>query len=320
MENKKVIIGIALFLVLVAIGFGIYFGLKPTTSSTTTSAPSSTTPIDLDKLTSSILNRPMENYEDGNKLILCSNIRNQNYKNAINSMLDVANVENNKDIMTYEQINFIIKDNNGKIIMDLKEEDEKRQFISSEISKLKTLMNTLDTKFKDKANYVYLFYLLKDYINQYLGNPKLNLNEEQEKKLIYIFSPTVLTILLSGVLSIYVKNIVKWDEDIISYENNKLKFDTSKLQNYGELNMLKQYLEGKSITDSVKIMYDMYKNKYKLQKNSMVIIIHEFDFKNEDFINTFDSTKECVNTFTEFYSLQFKYADKLLPTYANLNR
>lgn len=292
-------------------------------------APAAAEEKTLDEKAAEIINKPsttVEDFDDG--LVICSNPRNENYEKAILLLLDIFENKENNEMLSYSRSNFIVKDGD-KIILDLKEEQEKQNFAMSELSKIRKLMETLDKRFGKKANYVHLFFVIKDYLVNIIGSPKDNLDEKQKLKFIDVFAPVYLFAIIYYPFQYYISNEVDWSEDIFTYENNKLVFNPVKIQNeYYDRSEIKRFAdkaEGKSIREIVVLMMQSVFEPRQPGESRQAININTFktffkknDYENEDFINTFNGLNtSCIKTSDkEYYKKKFKYSDIFKNIYA----
>jgi hypothetical protein len=312
-KNPKIFWGTIVFVVIaIALGVGLGIGLQVKDEEKT-----------LDEKAAEIINKTSTTVEDfDNGLIICSNPRNENYQKAILLFIDIFEKKENNEMLSYQMKNFIVKDGD-KTIMDLKEEQEKKNFAMSEFSKVRKLMETLDKRFGKKANYVHLFFVIKDYLVSLIGNPKDNLDEKQKLNFIDIFAPVYLFGIIYLPFQYYITNEVDWSEDIFTYENNKLAFNPAKIQNeYYERSEIKRFADnavGKSISEITEMnlkrqeeSLEQFKknnnnnNNYKI----LTMTLNKIDYENEDFINTFNSSNDCIKSSDkEYYNKKFKYSD-----------
>ena len=201
--------------------------------------------------------------------------------------------------------------------MDLKEEEEKQNFMVSEFSKIRKLVETLDKKFGNNANYVHLFFIIRNYLPRLLGDAKDNLDEQQKLKNIDTFAPIILFMIISFPFEYYVTNRADWSDDIFTYENNKLEFNPSKIQNYNEAapseisNFAKRSV-GKSLKETIEhLLSNANERPRPNQPNIAKLTLNKIDYENDDFINTFNGLNtSCIKTSdTEYYKKKFKYSD-----------
>jgi hypothetical protein len=313
-KNPKIFWGTIVFIVIaIALGVGLGIGLQ---------APEAPQLKDkektLDEKAAEIINKPsttVENFDNGP--IICSNPRNENYQKAILLFIDIFEKKENNEMLSYSTRNFIVKDGD-KTIMDLKEEQEKKNFAMSEFSKVRKLMETLDKRFGKKANYVHLFFVIKDYLVSLIGNPKDNLDEKQKLKFIDIFAPVYLFAIIYFPFQYYITNEVDWSEDIFTYENNKLAFNPAKIQNeYYKRSEIKRFADngvGKSISEitamNLKRQEESLEQNNNNNYNIFTMTLNKIDYENEDFINTFNSSNDCIKSSDkEYYNKKFKYSD-----------
>ena len=293
-----------LIAIVIAIIIALVIGLQPPAKEKT-----------LDEIAANIINKSstVENFDDP---IICSNIRNENYKNAIMLFIDVFGKKENLDLLTFSRNNYIVKDGDT-IIMDLKEEEEKQNFMVSEFSKIRKLVETLDKKFGNNANYVHLFFIIRNYLPRLLGDAKDNLDEQQKLKNIDTFAPIILFMIISFPFEYYVTNRADWSDDIFTYENNKLEFNPSKIQNYNEAapseisNFAKRSV-GKSLKETIEHLLSKANERPRPnQPNIYKLTLNKIDYENDDFINTFNGLNtSCIKTSdTEYYKKKFKYSD-----------
>lgn len=313
-KNPKIFWGTIIVFVVIAIALGVGLGIGLQAPS-----PVKDKEKTLDEKAAEIINKPsttVENFDNG--LIICSNPRNENYQKAILLFIDIFENKENNEMLSYQGRNFIVKDGD-KTIMDLKEEQEKKNFAMSEFSKVRKLMETLDKRFGKKANYVHLFFVIKDYLVSLIGNPKDNLDENKKLKFIDIFAPIYLFAIIYFPFQYYITSEVDWSEDIFTYENNKLAFNPAKIQNeYYERSEIKRFADngvGKSISEITEMNLKRQEEspeQFKKNNNNNYYIVtmnlNKIDYENEDFINTFNSSNDCIKSSDkEYYNKKFKY-------------
>jgi hypothetical protein len=312
-RNPKIFWGIvAAIVVIITLAVGLEVGLKSPAPVAPEPAKAPVPNKTLNERAAEIINKPttvVEKFEDGS--IICSNPRNENYEKAILLFLDIFENKENNELLSYSTTNFIVKDGD-KIIMDLKEEKEKQNFAISELSKIRKLMNTLDKRFGKKANYVHLFFIIKEYLMNLVGQPKDNLDEKQKLKFIDIFAPVFLFIIILLPFKYYISNEVDWSEEIFTYKNNKLEFNSEKIKNnenykISEIKFFGDDYVGKSIIEIIKMLLD--KRESNIPKTLSKMTLNKTDYENEDFINTFNSSNACIKSSDkQYYNKTFKYS------------
>jgi hypothetical protein len=322
-KNPKtfwVIVAIVIIL-FISLIVGLIIGLKPKTTETTTEPTTETTTEPtivvpektLDEKISGIVNLPtvIEKFDDG--IIICSNPRNENYKEAILLFLDILNKEN-IEMLSYSKQNIIVKDGD-KIIMDMKEEKDKKEFVISELSRIRKLMKILDERFGKKANYVHFYLIFGDYMNSMLGQPENNIDKT---KFIDIFSPIYLFLVIQITFNLYISNKLDWSDEFITYENSKFKVNQlEKMKNDerfkgGEIGYVSSMINDKSLREILEILLQ---NQPPLeQMPSYKLILNKINYENDDFINTFDSSNACnIASDERFYEKTFKLKKMLQP-------
>ena len=313
-KNPRIFWGSSFAFVIVIIAVvALVVGLQPSTQDKPTDKPKG-----LDERAAEIINRPstVENFDDP---IICPNIRNENYKNAIMLFLDIMGKEEARDLLTLSRTNYIVKDGD-KIIMDLKGEEEKQNFVVSELLKIRKLMETLDKKFGNNANYVHLFFIIRDYLTRFSGDIKDedDLDEQQKLKMIDIFAPAFLFSIIYMPFEYYVTNRADWSDDIFTYENNKLEFNPTNIKNYNaeessEIGNFAKRSVGKSVKEMITEILSLSKGggPRPNQPNINKLTLNKIDYENDDFINTFNGLNtSCMKTSDkEYYKKKFKYSE-----------
>jgi TM2 domain-containing membrane protein YozV len=257
----------------------------------------------VDELTSEIFNKTNENFTDivgtynsNDNVIICKNIRNQNYKNLLLLITDIYSDVNSYDFFEFNNIGLEVKDKTTSIYYE--DKDLIRNFIISEMKKIQNLIQTLEIKFNGDVNYIHLFIVLQDYLNSIMLemieiNP-VNFNDDKINK---ILLPTTLFNVQNILNYEYLTNSLDWTNNTIVYnKENGFEVGTKEKPSSGQ-QFLVEYLRNKTISqvmenDRREISASPNYPKYtSLQKFSIDIL--NFD---DDFMNTFNgSNNNCKN-------------------------
>ena len=262
----------------------------------------------LDEKISGIVNLPtvIENFDDG--IIICSNSRNENYKEAILLFLDTL-TEKNIEMLSFSKAKNIIVRDGDKIIMDMKEEKDKKDFLISELSRIRKLMKTLDKRFGKKTNYVHLLMVLIDYMGSILPP------DPPEDKFMDVFAPILAIQIIMIPFRLYISNKLDWSDEFITYENSKFKVNQlEKMKNDerfkgGEIAYLSSMINDKSLREIAEIML-----KQPRPNQPFKLLLNKINFENDDFINTFDSSNVCnIASDERWWEKTFKLKKMLQP-------
>jgi TM2 domain-containing membrane protein YozV len=257
----------------------------------------------VDELTSEIFNKTSENFTDiagtynsNDNVIICKNIRNQNYKNLLLLITDIYSDVNSYNFFEFNNIGLEVKDKTASIYYE--DKDLIQKFIISEMKKIQNLIQTLEIKFNGDVNYIHLFIVLQDYLNSIMLemieiNP-VNFNDDKINK---ILLPTTLFNVQNILNYEYVTNSLDWTNNTIVYnKENGFEVGTKEKPSSGQ-QFLVEYLRNKTISqvmenDRREISASPNYPKYtSLQKFSIDIL--NFD---DDFMNTFNgSNNNCKN-------------------------
>jgi len=284
---------------------------EPTTETTTEPTTETTTVVPektLDEKISGIVNLPTvkENFDDG--IIICSNSRNENYKEAILLFLDTL-TEKNIEMLSFSKAKNIIVRDGDKIIMDMKEEKDKKDFLISELSRIRKLMKTLDKRFGKKTNYVHLFMVLIDYMTSILPP------DPPEDKFMDVFAPILAIQIIMIPFQLYISNKLDWSDEFLTYENSKFKVNQlEKMKNDerfkgGEIAYVSSLINDKSLREIAEIML-----KQPRPNQPFKLLLNKINFENDDFINTFDSSNVCnIASDERWWEKTFKLKKMLQP-------